>query len=145
MTTVREVLSGKGPMVFSIGPQATVYTAAIHMNQARIGCLVVMEDGIVRGIFTERDILARVVAERRDPAQTPVEEVMTEQVVCCRPDTGLDEARSIMKNRRIRHLPVIDEDGRVHGLISIGDLNAELVNNQEVTIHYLHEYIYGSV
>ncbi|MCX5658879.1 MAG: CBS domain-containing protein [Planctomycetota bacterium] len=144
MATVQDILARKGQEVQYIQPQATVLEAALKMNERKIGCLVVTDHARVAGIFTERDILRRVVAARCDPATTRVSDVMTEEVACCRPETDLDEARGVMKNRRIRHLPVVDESRRLCGLISIGDLNAYLSDDQEVTIHFLHEYLYGS-
>ena len=96
-------------------------------------------------MFTERDVLRRVVGERRDPAATTVADVMTVEVVCCTPETTIEEARGAMMNRRIRHLPVVDGDRRLHGLISIGDLNAWHLDTQEQTIHLLNEYLYGRV
>jgi CBS domain-containing protein len=143
MATVREILAHKSSEVSNIGPEATVYEAAVLMNERKIGSLAVLHGGRLCGIITERDILQRVVAERRDPAQTPVGEVMTAEVVCCRLHTALEEARGVMKNRRIRHLPVLDEEERMLGMISIGDLNAHEASTQERTIHLLHEYIYG--
>ena len=96
------------------------------------------------GIITERDILQQIVAQRpRREAETLVEEIMTNEVACCQIDTTLDEARGVMKNRRIRHLPVVDAEERLLALISIGDLNAYQSTTQEQTIHLLHEYIYG--
>ncbi len=143
MACVKEILSTKGSQVLSIGPGATVLEAALLMNEHKVGALVVIDGARVRGMFSERDILRRIVAERRDPAHTQVEQVMTGEVVCCTPDTPLDEARGIMKTRRIRHLPVVDGEFALCGLVSIGDLNAWEVNSQEVTLHYLHEYLYG--
>ncbi len=143
MATVNDVLSAKGPYVLSIGPDATVLAAALLMNEHKVGAVVVIEAGHVRGMFTERDILRRIVAERRDPAATIVEQVMTAEVVCCTRETPVEEARAIMKTRRIRHLPVVDEARRICGLVSIGDLNAHEVTARDVTIHYLHEYLYG--
>jgi len=102
-----------------------------------------VENGRVAGMFTERDVLQRVVGEERDPARTPVGEVMTPDIVCCTPETTIEEARGAMKNRRVRHLPLVDGDGRLHGLISIGDLNAYETSSQEQTIYLLHEYLYG--
>jgi CBS domain-containing protein len=145
MATVRDILAVKGPHVQSIGPEATVLDAALLMNEHKIGSLLVMSGGRLVGIITERDLLARVVSQRRDPAVTPVHGVMTVEVACCRPETTVDEARGVMKNRRIRHLPVFDESEQILGVVSIGDLNAHLSNDQEATIHILHEYIYGRV
>jgi CBS domain-containing protein len=130
----------------SIGPTADVLRAAVLMNEKKIGALVVIDDaGAVVGMFTERDVLHRVVAQRRDPATTLVSDVMTGAVLCCQPDTHLDEARAVMKTKRIRHLPVVDAKGALAGMISIGDLNAYLSAGQEQTIHLLQEYMYGRV
>jgi len=145
MATVRDILAVKGPAVASIPRQATVFEAAVGMNDRQIGSLVVTDSDKLVGILTERDILQRIVAQRRDPAETRVEEVMTTEVVCCRPHTTVEEARGVMKNRRIRHLPVLSEGGELLGMISIGDLNAHQNHHQEQTIHLLHEYIYGYV
>jgi CBS domain-containing protein len=145
MAKVSDILSGKGPHLVTISSQATVLTAATVMNDNKVGSLLVLEDGRLAGMLTERDILERIVAEQRDPQTTRVVEVMTSDVICCRPHTDLEEARSVMKNRRIRHLPVVEEDeGGVIGVISIGDLNAFQVNHQERTIYLLKEYIHGT-
>jgi CBS domain-containing protein len=143
--TVNDLLTIKGSRVMSTEPQTSVLDAALTMNEHKIGCLVVCEKGRVLGIFSERDVLHRVVAQRRDPATTKVRDVMTSEVVCCQPDTPLDEVRSVFKDRRIRHLPVVDGQGQLAGLISIGDLNAYQTSNHEYTIHFLNEYIYGRV
>jgi len=115
------------------------------MNEHKIGSLVVLDEERVVGIFTERDVLERVVGEQRDPTSTHVGDVMTTEVVCCTAKTTIDEARGAMKNRRIRHMPLVDEDGHLQGMISIGDLNAYEASNQENTIYMLQEYIYGRV
>jgi CBS domain-containing protein len=145
MATVRDILGVKGSHVQSIGPEANVLDAAVLMNEHKIGSLVVMSGGYVIGIITERDILQRVVVPCRNPGQTQVHEVMTSELVCCQPHTTIEEARGVMKNRRIRHLPVVDEAKGLHGLISIGDLNAHETHDHELTIHVLQEYIYGRV
>jgi CBS domain-containing protein len=145
MATVRDLLSIKGTDVAAVSPETTVYEAAVKMNERRIGSVVVQRDGRLCGIFTERDILRRIVAEGRDAAVTCVEEVMTTELVCCRLHTPLEEARGTMKNRRIRHLPVVDDDDKLLGLVSIGDLNAHEAHSQEQTIYLLQEYICGHV
>ena len=145
MSTVREILARKGSQVFTTGPRATALDAALLMNEHKIGALVVVDAGQVIGMFTERDVLRRVVGEHRDPATTLVGEVMTAEVICCTPETTIDEARGAMKNRRVRHLPLVDDERRLQGLISIGDLNAYEASNQEHTIFLLHEYLYGRV
>src|SRR5262249_50336542 len=105
MATVKNILAVKGSHVMSIGPEATVLDAAELMNERKIGSLVVMSGGQLIGMFSERDILKRVVVPRRDPGQTLVQDVMTTEVVCCQPHTTIEEARGVLKNRRIRHLP----------------------------------------
>ncbi len=145
MVTVREILARKGSEVLTIGKEATVLEAALLMNERRVGALVVAEEGRIVGMFIERDVLRRIVGERRDPASTPINEVMTTEVVCCTTQTTLEEARGAMMTRRIRHLPVVDAENRLQGLISIGDLNAHQATSQEQTIHLLHEYLYGRV
>jgi CBS domain-containing protein len=145
MATVRDILAVKGSHVLSIGPEATVLDAAVLMNEHKVGSLVVMSGGQLIGIISERDILMRVVVPRLDPGQALVQDVMTIEVVCCQPHTQLEEARGVLKNRRIRHLPVVDDAKQLLGLISIGDLNAHEAHDHEFTIHILQEYIHGRV
>jgi CBS domain-containing protein len=145
MAQVREILAGKGSGVLTIHQDATVLQAAVQMNEHRVGALVVTSSEGIVGMFTERDVLRRVVGERRDPATTLLTEVMTRDVICCTPDTTVEEARGAMKNRRIRHLPVVGEANRLVGLVSIGDLNAYQTTSQEQTIYLMNEYIYGRV
>jgi CBS domain-containing protein len=151
MAQVMDILLRKGSTVHVVAPSVSVLEATRTMNQLHIGALIVAlgrleTDGQperIVGIFTERDVLTRVVAEARDPAATRVEDVMTPVVAYCRPDTDLDEVSSIMQNWRIRHLPVCDENGRLQGIVSIGDLNAWHSQGLHATIHYLNEYIHG--
>jgi len=143
MAEVRKILSRKGSEVFSVEPDVTVHDAADTMNRHQIGALVVLENARVVGMFTERDVLRRVITERRDPATTTVGDVMTREVVCCKVATPIDQARSVLMTKRIRHLPILDDDEQLLGLISIGDLNAWQLDGQEAEIHNLQEYIYG--
>jgi CBS domain-containing protein len=143
MPTVGDILANKGSHIHSIESSATVLEATKRMNQHKIGALVVMEKGKVAGIFTERDVLRRVIAEELEPARVNIAEVMTTKLVCVGPDTDIDEASGVMQARRIRHLPVCDDDGNLQGMISIGDLNAYHATHQEQTIHFLNDYIYG--
>jgi CBS domain-containing protein len=144
MAIIREILSKKGSQVWSIGTSATAFQAALLMNEHKIGGLVVIDQGRVAGMFTERDVL-HLVAEGRLPAQTSVGDVMTTEVVCCSPTTSVDEAKSAMKNRRVRHLPVVGDDEQLLGVISIGDLNAYETADQQQTIFMMSEYLYGRV
>ena len=113
------------------------------MNENKCGSLLVTEDTQLLGIITERDVLSRVVAAERDPAATPVLAVMTQEIAVCTAETSIEEARTVMRNRRIRHLPVVDGHDQLVGVVSIGDLNAYRLEGQEKTIHLLHEYLYG--
>lgn len=144
MAQVRDILQRKGSHVWTIGPEASVLQAAQLMCEHKIGALIVLDQEQILGMFTERDLLYRVVAEERDPARTPVGEVMTQEIACCTPETTIEEARGAMRDRRVRHLPVVVEDQMI-GLISIGDLNAHLAAEQEHTIFMMSEYLYGRV
>ncbi len=143
MKTVRNLLDHKGRHVSSISAADTALEAAHRMNDQRIGSLVVIADGKVIGIITERDILTRIVAVERDPSATRVEEIMSHPVACCRLDTTVEECRSVMTVKRIRHLPVVEE-GRLMGIITSGDILASEIQEHKTTIEYLNEYLYSS-
>lgn len=145
MPTVQDVLSLKGESLFTVDFDTTVLEATRTMNQHKIGAVIVRENGRLAGIFTERDVLQRVVAPELVPSQVKVGQVMTREVICCSPTDDLDEVSAIMKTRRIRHVPVCTADGEVHGMISIGDVNAQYASNAQQTIHFLSDYIYGRV
>jgi CBS domain-containing protein len=142
MYGVFELLRSKGAAVHTIEPDRTVLDAAREMNQRRIGSLVVVNEGRVVGIITERDILTRIVAAERAPASTRVADAMTSHVLTCGPSTSLDELRALMRQRRIRHVPVIEDD-RLLGMVSIGDLNVAEAQGLSQTISYLEAYISG--
>ncbi len=141
MPDARSILKQKSQQaIISTDPTATVTDAAHQMNNERVGSLLVMKDGTLVGIFTERDILRRVVAAGRNPDATSVSDVMTEQVACATPQTSRRELSSTMQDKCIRHVPVVD--GKVVlGLISIGDLNRSENNEQAQTIRYLEQFI----
>jgi IMP dehydrogenase len=142
MPKAQSILDRKGTDVATVERDKSVLDAAVLMNQQRIGAVVVTSGDHVVGIFTERDILNRVVATGKDPAETKVGDVMTAPMACCRRDTRLIECRTIMTTKRIRHLPVVEE-GKLYGIISSGDILASEVAEQQTTIEYLHEYLYG--
>jgi CBS domain-containing protein len=142
MPTVQDILSHKGNEVASVQRERSVIDAAREMNRLRIGSLVVVEGAKVVGIFTERDILVRVVAEGRDPNRLTVGQVMTAPVVCVTPQTDLQECKSIVTTRRIRHIPVV-VDGELLGIVTSGDIMARESMEREVTIESLQEYIGG--
>ena len=142
MPTAETILSQKGRDVITIVPDDSIHAAANLMNQRGIGGLVVTDDGQMVGIITERDVLRRVVAERRDPATTAVREVMSTPVVSCRAEAKLEECGAVMTAKRIRHLPVADNDGLV-GIITSGDILAYQVEDQQATIQHLNSYIFN--
>jgi len=132
---------GRGA-VYTISPEKSVLEAARVMNERRIGALVVVDGGgRVKGIFTERDVMSRVVSEERSPEKTLVGDVMTAAVIVASPTTTCDELRALMRERRVRHMPVI-EDGALVGMVSIGDINAAESRAMVETISYLERYIY---
>src|SRR5262245_49141207 len=134
--TVQDVLNRKGSHVIAVSPDDTVLDAAQRMNAARIGSVVVFEpERGVTGIFTERDVLCRIVGECRSPAETSVAEVMSSPVTCCKPATSLQECKEVMTAKRLRHLPVVD-NGQLIGIISTGDILAQESELQQTTIEY---------
>jgi CBS domain-containing protein len=138
--TLDAVLENKGRTVHSVAPAATVIEAVRKMNQERIGALLVHDDQEIVGIFTERDVLTRVLDSDRDPATTRVSEVMTTEPVSVRSTTLVEEAMAIVTDKRCRHLPVLDDDELV-GLVSIGDLTRWVGRNQEIQIQDLVNFI----
>jgi CBS domain-containing protein len=143
MATVGDILANRRHQIVSVDPSDSALYAASLMNKHKVGSLLVMRNETMIGIITERDLLQRVLAGTRDPATTCVVDVMTADVLCCRPKTTIEEARTVMKNRRIRHLPVVDDHGCLHGLVSIGDLNAYDAHSQELTIHFMNDMIFA--
>ncbi len=142
MTTAEQLIRRKEDKLATLTPDATALQAAQLMNDRMIGSVLVVKQGTLAGIFTERDVLRRIVAEKRDPAKTRLSEVMTKQVVCAAPQTPLDEVRLVMHEKRIRHIPVVNDDDRtILGMISIGDLNKVNLQAQAETIRYLKQYM----
>lgn len=142
METVHELLEMKPARgVVSTTVEASVREATILMNRHGIGSLLVLHGGRLAGIFTERDVLRRVVAESLHPDRTPVREVMTRDVICCRQDTAVEHVAELMRSHRVRHVPVLDDAGRVIGLVSIGDVNARRFATCETALHQVQDYI----
>lgn len=146
MATVDELVGQKGKTVYTITATATVLEATREMNFRKIGALVVTcGEGKVVGMITERDVMRKVVAEERSPSEVRVSEIMTHNVICIRPETHMNQASEVMREKHIRHLPVCDEAGHLLGMVSIGDVNAYHATHQAETIGYLNDYIYGRV
>ncbi len=142
MSSVRDLLKQKNRDVITIDCGATVLDGAVKMNKERIGGLVVMQGDKIIGIFTERDLMNRVIAAGRNPAEMLLCDAMTTKIACCGPDTTIEECRTVMTEHRVRHLPVVEGDKLV-GILSIGDLMALELEAKEQTIKYLHDYMTG--
>lgn len=143
METVADLLAGKPSDIVAISPTASVQEATWLMNDHKIGSLLVTASDRLVGIFTERDVLRRVVAEGRSPEATPVSDVMTHEVVCCSPDATIEEVADLMRRRRIRHVPIINPDESVVGLVSIGDINAHRFAACATELVQVQAYIMG--
>lgn len=141
MEHVSDILDEKGREVLSIDGDATVFDAIKRMVEANVGSLLVFESGRLAGIVTERDYLRRVALEGRTEKETAVREIMTAPLVYVTPDTTLDECMAVVTERRIRHLPVLDADREVLGVVSIGDLVKYRSKQQDVQIRLLTDYI----
>jgi len=143
MPNARDLLAAKAHQeVFTVPPDATVQDACRLLRQYRIGCLIVGSRTRIEGIFTERDVINRVVAEDRDASRTMVRDVMTRDVIYVKPERPIEEIEAIMKQERIRHLPVVDENGLL-GLLSIGDVLAWHAARDKQTVEYLTGLMYG--
>ncbi|MDH4130724.1 MAG: CBS domain-containing protein [Gemmatimonadota bacterium] len=143
MATVHDILKRKGVTVVSVPRSTSVLEAAQLMNDRGIGAVLVTDGAGLAGIFTERDVMRRVVAAQRDPAMTPVADVMTTSLATTTSAATVDECASLMTSRRIRHLPVLDGDA-LAGLVTIGDLMAFQVDEQASTIAQLNSYVYDN-
>lgn len=142
MTIVSQLLEHKGVEVWSIEPDAMVADALKLMAEKDVGALLVMEDKRIAGIVSERDYARKVLLRNRTSRETPVRDIMSTRVVTARPEQTVEHCMGMMTDRRIRHLPVVDED-TVVGVISIGDLVKAIISEQRETIEQLESYIRG--
>jgi CBS domain-containing protein len=144
MKTVAEILKEKGSQaVYSIGPDASVFEAVALMAQKNIGALLVMEGERIVGMLSERDYARKVVLMARSSKDTKLREIMTSSVIYVRPSQSSEECMAVMTENRVRHLPVLDDDDKLIGLISIGDLVKGIISEQKFIIEQLHHYIAG--
>jgi len=143
MERVRELLAQKGSAIWSIGPDRMVYRALELMNEKEIGALLVIDGEQVVGIISERDYARKVILQGKSSKETSIREVMTSNLYAVTPDTSIEECMALMTEKRFRHLPVLDEDGNVAGMISIGDLVKETISDQKFLIEQLERYISG--
>ncbi|HWA85460.1 MAG TPA: CBS domain-containing protein [Opitutus sp.] len=141
-TPISALLERKGSTVHSVPSTLTVAEAVAEMNRHRIGSIVIIDDGRLVGIFTERDVLRRVVGDGLDPKSNQVGNVMTTQLITISPETTVEETMTIFTDKRCRHLPVIFED-RLVGLISIGDISRWVAETHQAEAEHLKNYIAG--
>ena len=137
--TVHDLLRGK-PAIYSVRPDDTVYDALRLMADKNIGAVLVLSDQQVEGIFSERDYARKVMLLGKTSKQTLVRDIMTTHVVCVEPGWSVEQCMALMTEKRVRHLPVMDQ-GRLAGVISIGDVVRALVEEQQFTIDSLRRYI----
>jgi CBS domain-containing protein len=143
MPTAKNVLTSKrSSEVITVPPDTNVRDACRLMRDRRIGALLVVEGKNPVGIITERDVMNLVVAEEKDPVGTRVSDVMTRKILAVRPERALEDIEAIMRQERVRHVPVVDETGLI-GIISIGDVNAFNASQDHQTVEYLTQYIQG--
>jgi len=142
MKTVKGILEAKSHRLLSISPEASVLDALKLMAEKDVGALVVLDGDHLAGIFSERDYARKVILQGKSSKDTPVREIMTHKVVCVRPDQSVEECMALMTDKRIRHLPVL-EDRRVTGVISIGDVVKEVISEQRFVIEQLEHYIHS--
>lgn len=143
MTTVQQLLKEKPAGAWTIGPRATVYQALEVMAQKEVGALVVVDNGKVVGMFSERDYARKVILLGRSSKTTAVAELMTPKVFYVTPNQTIEDCMALMTEKRTRHLPVL-EDEKLIGLVSIGDVVKATIIDQEITIRSLKNYITGS-
>jgi CBS domain-containing protein len=142
MITVRQLMRAKGSDVWHIAPDASVYDALKLMADKRVGALVVLDEAELVGIISERDYARKVILKEKSSMDTPVRDIMTEEVVCLGPEQSIQDCMALMTDRRIRHLPVLQDD-RLVGIVSIGDVVKAIISQQEFMIEQLERYIEG--
>ena len=143
MTTIAQLLNIKGDKIWSVEPKATIFDALEIMSEKEIGALLVMEDGKLTGIFSERDYARKVILKGKSSKDTPVGTLMTKKVFYIDSQKTIYDCMAMMTTKRIRHVPVI-EDNQVIGIVTIADVVNQIISEQEVTIYHLENYITGS-
>ena len=143
MKFVGEILSAKGTDVWSVTPQHTVFAALVLMAEKEVGALLVLDGESLVGVFSERDYARKVILEDKSSKDTSVSEVMSAPVFSVGPEQSIEDCMSLMTEKRARHLPVL-EDGKLIGLISIGDVVKAVISEREAVIGQLESYITGT-
>ena len=142
METIRQILSKKGNQIFSVPPGTTVYETLKLMADKNIGAVLVLDEGELVGIMSERDYARKVILKGKFSKETPVNEIMSSNVICIDPDQTIINTKAVMIQKRIRHLPVMEDDKLV-GIISIGDVVNAVLEENSFMIDQLATYIKG--
>jgi CBS domain-containing protein len=142
MSTIREILRSKGNEVWSVTPETTVYDALSLMAERSIGAVLIISDNNLMGVMSERDYARKIILEGKSSKDVLVKEIMSPRVVYVDIDTNIEECMALMINKRIRHLPVY-ENNQLNGIISIGDVVKALIDEKEIVINELENYITG--
>lgn len=140
--TVRSILGRKGSEVWSVSPVASVFQAIALMDEKHVGALMVVEEGALAGVISERDYARKVILRGRSSHETRVREIMSSPAISVNPENTLEDCLRLMTDHRIRHLPVLD-GRRLSGVISIGDLTKAIISSQALTVQHLSSYISG--
>lgn len=143
MATVGQILQTKGNGVVTVPPDTTVLDALRVMADHNIGALLVVEGDRLAGIFSERDYARKVVLLGKASRDTAVGDIMTSDVICVHPKQTADKCMAIMTDKHIRHLPVLDDDDRLAGVVSIGDIVKSIITEQQVMINHLEDYLHS--
>jgi CBS domain-containing protein len=141
--TVGSILKHKNQNIWSVSPEVWVYGAIEIMADKHIGALLVISDGVLLGVVSERDYARKVILQGKSSKETQVKEIMTTPVISAAPADTVEDCMRIMTDNRIRHLPVVENE-KVLGVVSIGDLVKWIISAHEETIHQLHHYIAGT-
>jgi len=142
MKTVKQLLQGKSRALYTIGPDARVFDALQLMAEKDVGALLVLDKDKLAGILSERDYARKMILQGKSSLDTPVRQIMTERVVCVQSKNTVEECMALMTDKRIRHLPVIENDKLV-GVLSIGDLVKATISEQQFMIKQLESYIHS--
>ena len=143
MTTVKQLLDIKGRNILSISPNDSVYAAVERMSENNVGALLVLENGKLVGILSERDYARKVILKGKSSKNTLIREIMTPDVLCVSPETTVEECMALLTENRVRHLPVMD-GGKLTGIVSIGDLVKQIISDKDFTIQQLEHYIHSA-
>ena len=142
METISQILEKKGSDVYSVAPDTTVFEALTMMAEKNVGAVLVLDGGKLCGIMSERDYARKIALKGKWSKETPVSEIMSNEVICIDPEQTIENTKAIMINKRIRHLPVMKGD-EIAGIVSIGDIVNAVLDEKTFMIDQLHTYIQG--